>query len=66
VSADFSAPEIITAPTVTNDERSNDDAVQVPLDANPIIRAWRLASEDERVEFVSLFADDLRHRGLTS
>jgi hypothetical protein len=38
-------------------------APQVPLDANPICHAWRLASNEERAEFVRLFADDLRRLG---
>jgi hypothetical protein len=37
-----------------------DESPQVPLDANPICHAWRLASNEERAEFVHLFADDLR------
>jgi hypothetical protein len=38
-------------------------APQVLLDANPICHAWRLASNEERAEFVRLFADDLRRLG---
>src|SRR5258707_15019565 len=45
-------PQIITIPA--------DESPQVPLDANPICHAWRLATNEERAEFVHLFADDLR------
>ncbi len=36
-------------------------AMQVPLDSNPLCRAWRLASDDERAEFEGIIADDFRH-----
>jgi ParB-like chromosome segregation protein Spo0J len=35
-------------------------AAQVPFDRNPLCHAWRLASEEERAEFVKLFGDDFR------
>jgi hypothetical protein len=30
----------------------------VPHDRNPICREWRLASKEQRTEFVRLFGDD--------
>jgi hypothetical protein len=61
----FAADEVDQAaqPELYACDPADTTAPQVPLDANPICHAWRLASNEERAEFVRLFADDLRRLG---
>jgi hypothetical protein len=61
----FAADEVDQAaqPELHACDPADTTAPQVPLDANPICHAWRLASNEERAEFVRLFADDLRRLG---
>jgi ParB-like chromosome segregation protein Spo0J len=58
---DCSTGEIIGPPICV--PVPDDIAAQIALDANPICKAWRLASEEDRAEFVGLFGDDLRRYG---
>jgi hypothetical protein len=45
-----------------SDALNTDDVVAVPLDANPICKAWGDASEKQRAEFAELFGGDVARR----